>query len=481
MYIERCDMSKLRNAFVGFCGLVNLTGCRPDDGNHFTVEELTKPEMLQAEDIRVRWIATILNTMQGETGTNLKTASNEHGIEIGFADNLDHALGVYDPNQERVTLEIPYGLSEETFNELILTGRKVMYHELDHAVRDQSGHNITELSFEYQIDGSATTHEAIADMTAFIGMSEDAKIGAAPPLIEQFGVPESGHAIYYAPIPAPMADVILSGLGEGEYLHEMPDLIDDTFAAFFNSGRSEEYTLRYGSVIPESFLGNYRSSTSLSTVFTDYKGGRAMSFDNLDHMTEGLFPESDNLAPGLENSFAAGEFTSEAERLNVYDLIRKKRELDRPDGGPANHLTRQRSYDRGQNFFAEASVSRIVEQFEVLPHNAQIYLEFMRSCRDKDYMPDTNRDIVNAHIDVLEKYIPTLNQGVSNITGTLSGTAEIGVQLRTQLETYFIEMHSLLERSKQHRTQLYNMYGRDHRSDNLIACAQALRPPASNP
>ena len=68
-------------------------------------------------------------------------------------------------------------------------------------VREHESQHIRGLSFEDHIDGDSTAHEAIADITAFIGMSEDAVIGSAPSLHVQFGVTESGLPAYYSVIP----------------------------------------------------------------------------------------------------------------------------------------------------------------------------------------------------------------------------------------------------------------------------------------
>ena len=126
-------MNGLGRIFGAACLVFTLSGCEPTEDNNFSVEELTTSTALASDDIKKRWLATILHSMQGETGLYLKAAALKHGIEIGYADNLNHAYGQYNPTTNDVTLEIPAGLTEETFDELVLTGRKIMYHELDHA------------------------------------------------------------------------------------------------------------------------------------------------------------------------------------------------------------------------------------------------------------------------------------------------------------------------------------------------------------
>ena len=289
-------MNKFEKAITGLCLAFGLSACQTGTENHFDVESLQTPDSLSASDIRHRWVATILETMQGETATALKDAALENGTIIGFTDNLNHMIGVYVPAENRVTLEIPYGLTEETFDELVLTGRRVMYEELDHAARDHSTARASGLSLEAIIEGEANVNEAIARIVAFNGMSEDAQIGSVPSLETQFGVPDSGAAVYYSVINPDMADALFAGLQDNEFFHERADLQDQVFASFFGTSEAEWYTLYFAAhAVPDETLQNYSARTPLTTILSDVHQGRDITFGEMAHMT--TLPAKCNIAP----------------------------------------------------------------------------------------------------------------------------------------------------------------------------------------
>lgn len=460
-------MSSLRNVFIGICGFV-LTACNEADDNHFSIEELSSPEILSSEKIEERWLATILSTMQGETGIYLKEAAQEHGVEIGYIENLNHAVGVFQPNSNNVTLEVPYGLSETTFDELVLTGRAIMYHELDHAIRHNTLEPLTCLSGEDEIDGIHTAHEAIADLTSFIGMSEDAEIGSAPPLSIQLGMPDDDRAVYYSVIPAPMADVIIAGLGENEYLHNNAELLDATFSAFYGTSRSEWYTLYYSQNIPDEVLAGYSVNAPLSDVLSDYQPGLDLSFDGLDRTTAFL-KTHDSFLDGLQTDFSNSAFTSEAEGLTVRDLIYRKLELARPDSGPANHLTRTAS-NGGSEFFRDAPASRIGEAFDILVNDTDVIINFMASCQSADYLPENARSVAQNNYRVLSEYRPILTESVGQVREILS-SGELSPQARINLRSIYRSLEDPLVTPSRNRNTLWNSDAVQSRhTGNKIAC-----------
>ena len=275
---------------LALCTLFGLAGCNDDD-TKFNISEITSPESIKSENIGERWLAEILVSMQGETGTYLKNSAASHGIEVAYADNLEHRIGEFSSQANTITLELPLGIetaTEEQFQEMILTGRRVMYEELDHGVRHYERNRISGLSAQEEVDGFHTSNEAIARITAYLGMSEDAQIGSSLPLQAQFGVPESGQAIYYSTIDAKMADTIITGLADGEYFHERPDLIDDVFSSFYGTSTSEWYTLYYSSLIPDSFIEKYKSNVSLAQLLDDYKQGNNLEFNDFESFTSNI-------------------------------------------------------------------------------------------------------------------------------------------------------------------------------------------------
>lgn len=448
-------MNWLGRTFGAACIAITLLGCDSPEDNNFSVEELTASMAITSDNIKKRWLATILHSMQGETGVYLKDAAARHGIEIGYADNLNHAYGQYDSNTNGVTLEIPAGLTEETFDELVLTGRKIMYHELDHAVREHESTHVRGLSFEDSIDGDSTAHEAIADITAFIGMSEDAVVGSAPSLEVQFGVTDNGLPAYYSVIPPRMADTIFRHLEEDENFHQQPDVIDKTFTAFYDSPRSEGYTLRYGRHIPDSFLQKYSGGEDLSTVFSDYRSGRDISFSELSARTT-LIGSNVPLLEGLETEFSNKTFTSEAERLTVNDLLRRKEFLSRPDGGPANHLTRVTSGDGGDGLFDSASRQQIIEAFEAQAENARRLSGFFSRCSTASYIPEEIRSGLATIPGDLSAVLPGINQMVGWLQ---QGDGELSLQDRLAAKEAYNTIHDgILYPASDLRVQVHNRF-----------------------
>lgn len=249
-------MSKFSQIIFAACTGLGFLGACDKFQDGYSLADLSTDEALESSDIGKRWLATILATMQGETGEYLKTGVAEYNIRIDYAENLNHMIGVFKPDENSVTLELPLGLTEKNFDELVLTGRQVMYHELDHAVRNHEVGRPSSLSLEDNIDGVNTSNEAMANLTAFIGMSEDAQLGSVPNMFTQLGMPEDGRAVYYSVVPAKAADVIVAGLEEGEHFHERSDLQKEVLAAYFDTSGSEWHTLYYSSfAVSDPVLG----------------------------------------------------------------------------------------------------------------------------------------------------------------------------------------------------------------------------------
>lgn len=447
-------MNWLGKTFGAACIVIGLSGCDSTDDTNFSVEELTASTALASDDIKKRWLATILHSMQGKTGSYLKAAALKHGIEIGYADNLNHAVGSYSSSTNDVTLEIPAGLTETTFDELVLTGRAVMYHELDHAVREHESRHINGLSFEDDIDGDSTAHEAIAEITAFIGMSEDAAIGSAPPLSVQFGLTDNGFPAYYSVVFPHMADAVFANLEEGENFHEQPDVVQKAFKAFYDGTYAPNYTLRYGRHIPEDFLRQYSGNTDLSTVFSDYRTGRDISFSELSNRTT-FIGSGVSLLEGLESEFASGAFTSEAEGLTVNDLLRRKAFLSRPDNGPANHLTRVTSGE-GQDPFDRATRQEMIEVFETQAENAKRFSGFFSRCSTASYIPEDLRQVFPKISSDLSSVVPNINQMIGFLR---QSEGELSVKDRLVAKNTYNTIHDkILYPASDLRVKIHNKF-----------------------
>lgn len=456
-------MSRLVNAF---CLVLGLAAC--DDENTFDVSDLIAQPEQEITDIGERWLKEILSTMQGETGQYLISQSQKHDITIAYADNLQHALGQYSPSKNAVTLELPLGIetaTPEQFQEMVLTGRRVMYEELDHGVRHHERDQISGLSAQDAVDGRMTSNEAIARISAYVGMSEDAQIGSAPNLKTQLGMPESGHAIYYATTDAAMADEIVAGLAEGKHFHESPELIAKTFHAFFDTSSSASYTLRYAShILPDNF--EYSKNVSLAQVLDEYKGGDNLQFDSLVDFANLINVPDDTLLQGMQTQFENGDFTNEAEQLTLNDLLRERHRLSQPDGGRANHLAKTNS---GGSFFRNAPAERISNAFNALVQDAEIIQEFMSSCRGKPYLPENVRGVVDNNHEALTSYLPVLHDAIGKIQSTLSGE-ELDAPSRIQLERLYQKMEAPLVTPSRNRVKIYNGYVEERSNNNMVLC-----------
>ena len=408
--------------------------------------------------------------MQGNTGQYLITAADRHGITIAYADNLDHRIGEYNPAGNTITLELPLGIetaTEDDFQEMVLTGRRIMYEELDHGVRYHEKAGAPDISAQDNVDGYHTSNEAIARITAYVGMSEDAQIGSAPPVSIQLGMPESGHAIYYSTTDTEMADILISGLKPGEYFHEHPELIEEAYAAFYGTSSSEWYTLYYASYyITDNFIGNYSRNVSLAQVLDDYRDGNSLSFDEFSRHTTDITDTDLALLKGLKDRFENGEFTAEAERLDLNDLIRFKRKLSQPDGGRANHLARTKV---GGNFFRDAPPERLKQAFDILINDAQIIRDFMGSCIGKNYLSENARDVAKSNHTGLGTYIPALKETVGSVTALIS-TGELDAASRIQLERLYRQLETPLVTPSKNRVTIYENYVRGKRSDGVLLC-----------
>ena len=437
-------------------------------GETFNISELTENSANSSQmEIGERWLSEILHSMQGETGTYLRERAEAHSVQVSYSDDLQHRIGEFNPSTNLVTLELPYGIetaSEEEFQEMVLTGRRVMYEELDHAVRYHERTRINGLSAQDSVDGVRTANESIARITAFIGMSEDAQLGSAPSLKVQLGMPGDGRAVYYSIIDAEMADVIIGGLEEGEFFHEKPELIDDVFSAFYGTSTSEWYTLQY-TPIPNDVISEYTLDVSLAEALDNYRDGRDLTFNELTEFSSGIVDGAILLA-NTEAQFEKGDFTSEAESLSLNDLIRHRHRMSLPDSGRANHLNRTVS---SGNFFRDAPSSRIVEAFEILVSDTTVIRDFMASCVGKDYLSENTRNVVANNYQALSEYLPVVTSLVNNVRQAISGQ-ELDAQTRIQLELLYRRAESPLVTPSSNRVAIYNAHIRGNRDDGIRLC-----------
>ena len=459
-------MKRLAAVFCFF----GLAGCQGDDSSFEVAELLKEPASSESVDVGERWLRSILSTMQGKTGQYLISAAQEHAITIAYADDLQHRIGEFDPSRNAITLELPLGIetaTPEQFEQMVLTGRRVMYEELDHGVRDHERERITGLSAEYSVDGFHTSNEAIARITAYIGMSEDAQIGSAPDFSIQLGMPDNGHAIYFGTTDVEMADVIISGLESDSYFHESPELINDAFAAFYGTSTSEWYALYYASsIIPDSFIEKYDQNVSLAQLLNDYSEGNPLKFDDFARFAN-LITESDQILLGsMRAQFESGEFTAEAERLTLNDLIRARNRFSQPDGGRANHLDRTAS---GGNFFRDAPPERLAEAFDILINDAEVIQQFMASCMNKDYLSEDARRVARNNHDVISEYMPVLIKGVGVVKSILGGS-ELDAPTRIELETIYRSLESVLVVPSENRVAIHESYVAERRDDGVRLC-----------
>jgi len=407
-------MSRLVKAF---CLVLELAGCNDEDT--FNVNELISEPAQETTDVGERWLREILSSMQGDTGQYLIERAQHYDITVSYADDLQHRIGEFSPSGNAITLELPLGIETATgeqFQEMVLTGRRVMYEELDHGVRHHERNMISGLSAQEHTDGLHTSNEAIARITAYVGMSEDAQIGSAPAFETQLGMPENGYAIYYSTTDAEMADRIIAGLAEGQQFHETPELMAEAFAAFYGTSTSEFYTLYYASaILPDSF--EYTRNVSLAQVLDDYREGNDLQFEDFVRFANQINSPNTNLLESLHSQFDNGDFTNEAEQLTLNDLLRARQRWSQPDGGRANHLTKTRS---GGNFFRDASPERISEAFGILTNDAEIIQSFMGSCIGKSYLSEDARSVAQNNYDVMTGYLPLLRETVGQVQGSLS-------------------------------------------------------------
>ncbi len=456
-------MGRLANTLLGLCTLFGTVACDfADPGNHDSITDLQTPESLQSDDLGRRWIAGILDSMQGRTGTYLKDRATQHGVAVGFAANLDHRIGEFNPGTNKVTLEVPLGLSEETFDELVLTGRRVMYEELDHAVRHHETDKPSGLHAEDHVDGVHTGNEAIARITAFTGMAEDAQIGSAPPLSVQFGIPESGHAVYYSVFNPEMADTIFAQLGEDEHLHERPDILRDAYTAFYGTSESEWYVLYYAShVLSDEDLAKYRASAPLSAVLRDQGPGRGVTFDDLAGFTALPDTAAAFLDDSMRQHFTDGTFTAEAETVSVRDLVRFKDRLSRPDNGPANHLARTAS--GGGDLFRDGTKGEIVEALESQLHNMEIIQGFFQRCATAHYIPEPLRTAMSEMIEqAINPSLETFRPATAQMIGTIQGkTGDLTLEDRLAIKTYYNEFHAILYPLSAQRVDIHERFVAD--------------------
>lgn len=456
-------MSRLAKAF---CLVLGLAGCNDEDT--FDVTELTAPANQETTDIGERWLREILSSMQGETGQYLISKAQEYDITISYADDLQHRIGEYSPSNNAITLELPLGIENATpaqFAEMVLTGRRVMYEELDHGVRHHERNRTRGLSAQEYADGLQTSNEAIARITAYVGMSEDAQIGSAPAFETQLGMPENGHAIYYSTTDAEMADRIIAGLAEGQHFHETPELMVEAFAAFYGTSTSEFYTLYYASaVLPDNF--DYTRNVSLAQVLDDHREGLDLRFSDFNRFANLINSPNTTLLDTLQGQFENGDFTNEAEQLTLNDLLRARQRWAQPDGGRANHLAKTRS---GGNFFRDASPERISEAFGILINDAEVIQRFMGSCMGKSYLSENARDVAQNNHGVMTDYLPILRQTVGQVQNTLSGS-ELTAQTRIQLEQLYRQMESPLVTPSSNRVTIYKNYVRERRNDGVRLC-----------
>ncbi|NCC22619.1 MAG: hypothetical protein EOM26_09195 [Alphaproteobacteria bacterium] len=457
------------NRFVkAFCLIAGLSGCGQD--NSFDIGELTANPSQDTPPVGEVWLREILTSMKGETGRYLVAAAEQHGVSIAYADDLNHRIGEFSPGRNTVTLELPLGIESATpdqFARMVLTGRRVMYEELDHAVRHHERQGPESLSAQDEVDGLLTAHEAVARISAYVGMSEDAETGSAPDLKTQLGMPESGYAVYYSTTDAGMADVIVSGLEDGAHFHENPELIDKTFAAFYGTSISEWYTLYYASAtIPDNFLDRYRTNVTLDRILDDYRQGKPLEAGDFFRHANRIAPPGNILSARLTTDFQNGRFTAEAEKLTLNDLLRFKDKLSRPDGGRADHLARTGS---AGDFFRDAPSAELTRAFNILVNDAEVIHRFMASCTGKDYLPAKVQSVAENNHSVLTGYLPVLREAVGSVVRVL-GTHELDAASRLRLKQLYEQLEGPLVTPSENRVTIYNNYVNGRRYDNLIAC-----------
>jgi hypothetical protein len=466
-----------KNVFGAIAIAAALAGCN-DDNEGFTVTELTNTinnaeeentTQIPHTDIGQKWLGDILSTMQGSTGAYLIAAAKEHNVRIDYADNLNHRIGEFNPETNTIRLELPLGIetaSPAEYQEMIYTGRGVMYEELDHAIRHHERGLIPNLSAQGEVDGFDTGSEGIARITAYFAMSEDAQIGMVPSLPTQLGMPENGYAIYYATTDIEMADTIIAGLKEGEYFHEKPDLIEDVFTAFYGTSTSQWYTLYYASRVPDRFIEKHEKNISLAQLLDDFRKGNDFTLPDFKHLTNPLTGEKSLILDGLFDDFNEGVFTAEAEKLTLNDLIRFKARMALPDNGRANHLQRVGS---DSSFFREASPEKIVEAFEILISDTRVIQEFMGSCIGKTYLSDNARSVAQNNYAVLTQYLPLVEKSVSSVIDILN-TQELDASSRIALEKMYRQFEEPLITPSKNRVTIYDDYIRGKRHDGIRLC-----------
>ncbi|MFK7840441.1 MAG: hypothetical protein AB8B83_08960 [Bdellovibrionales bacterium] len=425
--------------------LCQLFGCAETTAS--SMEYLMSPDALSSEDINERYLASILSTMQGETAQALKLYASEHEIRITTSPDLPFRIGEYNPTTRTVTLEIPVGL-EENFDELVIAGRRVMYEELDHAMRMDSRIEafLTDngMSGEDLIDGQLTSLEAMARVAAYRGMSEDAQIGSAPSLQQQFGVPETGEAIYYSVFNPGLADTFFSGiesLPEGEQPHENMGLMEDIFSGFYGTATSEWYTLEYASqLLSEDFLADYDQRKPLADVLNDFISGRNYEQGDLDAMTT-LIGQDNPLGTILADELEDGSLTGEAENLTVRDLLRHMQRHVGTDG-PHNPLERTRS---AGDIFREGSPEQLIELLETQAINMERLGGFFRRCSQADYIPESAREVLGGlSSNIANDILPFTQQTVSGTVAMIRSTDELTLSDRLAVKQIHNAIHEIL-------------------------------------
>ena len=310
----------LKGVYLGVA--TSLAGCSGaiDSGidaflspNSFLLDEITAPEFIENGNLQQKYLAAAVLTMQGDVGQYLLEEARQNNVRIGYASDLDHAHGTFFRRQNKIFINVPEDLTEENLFQHAFAARFVLYHELDHAARNRDDFFPEDIALEDKIDGIATVNEAIANLTALIGLSQDAEIFPGLTLIDQV-------SFSFDTIPISMANAMYELDTRPLPFHEDPEAQLEVFKSFFNTSYAALNVLRYSaSVVPDNAASTYPESFSVSDVLNSIATGRDVEFEDMSNVLE-LYGVSQQLPQAeLRAFFEAGGMTSEAERIPVVD------------------------------------------------------------------------------------------------------------------------------------------------------------------